>query len=433
MSIVPDKIVVPGSGRFPEPALTNRDMKDLQLPEEIEKIARAAFMASIQAHHKAGGVGLPAEPTPVATEMVTHSQTAKATNELEDAVLQRLDPELEDITLAKTKAAEAVAKVENWDKTATVRLDGGEVLSIGTARAQEASGAVQIDADRADGATHHELVSDWWRVISTTMQPADSATVTLFLAMVTNVNILKPWDNMIGWLTIVVLPVLLVLSQVWAAGLAGRRFNYWRQARWEGRRHDAERHLTSVLTWSAVTAVITSVPTTLILLRLRDMAQNNGLDWPWQIALMAFAVVVGLGVPMLKGGVVALDGSTLSRRQADLAAAVAQSRIEQEAALAQALTALGRLADALETLSTQTLPHIAWRYEQTKAFAAVIIDVVRILLGASEPHPVRPDDEPSTNPALPQPAALALRQRRVHQLQKQVSVLQRRLDAVPIA
>jgi hypothetical protein len=281
------------------------------------------------------------------------SDCVRQANEVAERVLLKgttteADPLLDSAHQLLNQAEQRVREVERWPRR-SVSAEGDHFLL------HEVPNIIgdlsrAIKEDEANGMLHHQRPARIWRQLCTWVPLLEIVAFIAMFAVFFNINLWGPQENPVGWLTVMGIPVVFITFQMWVASQTGHRYNQRRQAETEGRRQAAENLTTQARLWAGFTATITLAFAAVVTARMVDMNLVELGNWE-RMASIGVGLVFSVAIPVFKAGVIARDGSKISRQRDGLSELWTQEDDLRHQAVRRArLTDLGRVEEVLNKL-----------------------------------------------------------------------------------
>lgn len=394
------------------------------------KTARAGWERIIDRHRQAGEGGPLPGLEPVVIAGIRQPAIQAGNTRLTRLLARRADPKIETARAALAKASRRVDKLESFPHQ--VVSYRGEHRSVVDARVRIQELSQRIAAEHRQGFGHHQRPGWAVRLVASWLPVADLAALIFIFMGIFNINYRRPAANPVGWLSAVVLPLFLVVVLVWLAHAVGVQWNRRREAVAEGHRVEAAAAVRALCGWGAAGLLVASVVAGLLLLRLWEMAHEAGLGLGWHLVLAGVALVVGVGVPLVKLAVTARDGSALSRERDGWARRVQRVARQRRREVRRTQRQLHTAQTALETYVLER-PQLITDTETAPREAHQSLTLLHLLLGTPAPPSPATDVE---RVGVVSPYGLDLRplqerDRAVQVLRAQAAEVQQRLKVAP--
>ncbi|MDR1427617.1 MAG: hypothetical protein LBJ08_07665 [Bifidobacteriaceae bacterium] len=167
--------------------------------------------------------------------IVVHTNTyvALAKQEMLGLVESRINSSLVVIESAVDEGAQCASLAGDWQYGERIRLTEDSVnLTVREAENEYNDSSEQVADARDSGETLHDRASAWLRPVATAFLVLDSAGLLAVLAGFLNVDLLRPWTNLLQFTLALFATAAIVVLQVVLAKMAGRGHNAVRYARW---------------------------------------------------------------------------------------------------------------------------------------------------------------------------------------------------------
>lgn len=243
-----------------------------------------------------------------------------------------------------------------------------------------------IRRDEEQHATHHARVKPALRFFGTHARWLEALGLMLFVAYFLDAPIYAPWEDLGGFLLALLIVTVLMLGQYFANKVAGEAWNSRREAVWNHDNAERERATRTFAVATALSAGIAVVVAVGLVLRVLETIGDAGA---WiTIFVTATAIAVALLLPLIGTVAIGSDGSSLSRRRDDLAAALQHDHDAHRAAHHRCEALLMADGIRLRTLVQQTLPGLFREVSEQVHDAARAVHHCRIQIGGLEAPPM---------------------------------------------
>jgi hypothetical protein len=256
--------------------------------------------------------------------------------------------------------------------------------------------------------------------------------MAVFFGASINVDVTRPWVDIVGDLTVLFVVVAAVVGQMLTTGHAARAHNHRRQALAEGRHHNAERESRRRLTWLTWAMLCSAGVVGLLVYRVWSVAAS-GSGPAGLIMVIAFSSCAGLTAPILRFASIAFDGSSHSRRRDDLNQQLVVHDEAREITLKSVSAQLVRIEMTKDTYQSTARRHIVDTARNALVAGHRKVQLLRLMLGLLSAAPATTSaDAWSLSSGLstvpdPEHAPLLVRDLRLSLLMRQAHALQLRL------
>lgn len=173
-----------------------------------------------------------------------------------------------------------------------------------------------ISAHQAADSSIDERAPGWLAKAGKYAPWAEVLGIGVFVTALWNVNLLRPWEDLLTFLTALVLTIGIPIIQKYVAESAGKEHNVARLAEYEGLDTQAHTHKVARNWYITATFVIATV--SMVLLAVRGVMFMSAPSL-WEIGMIwAMAAIVGYGTAVLAYAAKAVDGTRYMREVDEL-------------------------------------------------------------------------------------------------------------------
>lgn len=236
--------------------------------------------------------------------------------------------------------------------------------------------------DEASGLTHHRPAPTWLRVAGAISPFAESIGLLVWLTWLWNVDVARPFDNLLVWVLTAILVLALTIAIAFTAKSAGTAHNHAHQEEADGHRRPAAAHYRQRNVMLAVSGALgLLIGATMVVRGVQSLDQPAG----YEVAIITvLSLVAGFALPGLTYAAKATDGSLYSRRRSALTGWLGQIEEERRTNLDAAGSLLDESAKVEQTVVLESLPRVARATEATVHAAVLPYEWAYVQVGVED-------------------------------------------------
>lgn len=300
-------------------------------------------------HHPDDPIATLAKATPVESSASQFQLVAIALN------TQLIDPILARIRMCLDRV-EATLRHAATPPEAYLSSESGEALADKVAKAKVDHNQAGIAGRQAAGSSI-DVAAPTWLLVAGKLAPfVESLGILVYITFLWNVDWLRPWEDLLSFITAVVLVTFMPLLQKHFAEAAGRAHNEYRLNLQSGL-DDAASAGRLRRDWHLGAALlIASIVTATIV--IRGLIALDAPLWYESAIVSLLAGAVGLGTAVLAYAAVALNGTRYSRENAELLVQGDTHAAEWEADIGEAEEGLEQASNDERELIESAFPKV---------------------------------------------------------------------------
>jgi hypothetical protein len=361
-----------------EPVFSKREALRCEYTEEQYEHATSVAERVVEEHMRAGTSRERWEPSLAHIKQVQAPYQAAAEHIRDELVATSLVPMVESSQSARELASALVEAVAAYPSQIRF-IEQGPTLSGAKAGDHARRLGSTVDRETRDGAGHHHPVGRWWRAIAPWTPVGEALASAGFLAWSIDAPWTEPWQDPAGLMLILIVIALIVGLQPKLLGNAASAHNQAREVEYDGNHEAAARLYRTRNKSLALAAVVATVITGGMVYRaLAALAEHTVVI----VTLMiGYAVVTGLGMPVLAYVVKAFHSSRKARQyvQADLD--LTADANAQRGHQGEAIARLEHIRDNHQVATEQVAPRICAAVTGQLEQARKVYDLLRAQIG----------------------------------------------------